>query len=304
MRRMAVALDLDVSQAVADSMNVRVEGQLTFNTLWRRLRAARAGLGIAFVPEDVADADIDAGRLVRVLMDWCVPFRPLCRVAVRGAEYPLRSWCVAARGIYALTTHTVWSVISVMTEITDKPDTLRPAVRRFVLEWGSLGERWGVNRSVSQIHALLYASKQPLAAEEIAEVLGIARSNVSNSLRELQSWNIIRSVPILGDRRTFYTAETDLWNLVTRIAAGRKARELDPATAALRECVEMSRDDESVDPVVELRLREMLDFVERLGRWYEQMITLKRSTIVALMKMGGGVARLLDRGGKRNQDPS
>jgi DNA-binding transcriptional LysR family regulator len=110
MRRMAVALDLDVSQAVADSMNVRVEGQLTFNTLWRRLRAARAGLGIAFVPEDVADADIDAGRLVRVLMDWCVPFRPLCRVAVRGAEYPLRSWCVAARGIYALTTHTVWSV--------------------------------------------------------------------------------------------------------------------------------------------------------------------------------------------------
>jgi biotin operon repressor len=88
----------------------------------------------------------------------------------------------------------------------------------------------GCNRSVSQIHALLYASKNPLAAEEIADLLGIARSNVSNSLRELQTWNIIRSVPIRGDRRTFYTAETDLWNLVSRIAAGRKARELDRKT--------------------------------------------------------------------------
>jgi DNA-binding transcriptional regulator GbsR (MarR family) len=191
-----------------------------------------------------------------------------------------------------------------MTEISDANDTLPEAVRRFVLEWGNLGERWGVNRSVSQIHALLYASKKPLAAEEIADVLGIARSNVSNSLRELQSWNIIRSVPVLGDRRTFYTAETDLWNLVSRIAAGRKARELDPAATALRECVEMTRDDKSVDPVVQLRLREMLDFVERLSRWYDQMIALPRSKIMALVRLGGGIARLLDRGGKRGRDSS
>lgn len=191
-----------------------------------------------------------------------------------------------------------------MTETTDTNDILPEAVRRFVLEWGNLGERWGVNRSVSQIHALLYASKKPLAAEEIADLLGIARSNVSNSLRELQSWNIIRSVPILGDRRTFYTAETDLWNLVSRIAAGRKARELDPATAALRECVEMTRDDDSVDPAVQLRLREMLDFVERLSRWYDQMIALPRSTITTLIKLGGGITRLLDRGSKRGRDLS
>jgi DNA-binding transcriptional regulator GbsR (MarR family) len=189
-----------------------------------------------------------------------------------------------------------------MTEITDTKNILPEAVRRFVLEWGNLGERWGVNRSVSQIHALLYASKEPMAAEEIAEVLEIARSNVSNSLRELQSWNIIRSVPVLGDRRTFYTAETDLWNLVSRIAAGRKARELDPAAAALRECVELTRDDKTVDPVVQLRLREMLDFVERLSRWYDQMIALPRSTMTTLMKLGGGIARLLDLGGKRSRD--
>jgi DNA-binding transcriptional regulator GbsR (MarR family) len=189
-----------------------------------------------------------------------------------------------------------------MTEITDQKEDIPETVRRFVLEWGNLGERWGVNRSVSQIHALLYASKHPLAAEDIADTLGIARSNVSNSLRELQTWNIIRSVPILGDRRTFYTAETDLWNLVSRIAAGRKARELDPAAAALRECVEMSRDDENVDPVVQLRLREMLEFIERISRWYDQMIALPRSTIATLMKLGGGIARLLDRGGKKNRD--
>src|SRR3984957_2891130 len=127
-----------------------------------------------------------------------------------------------------------------MTETTDTRDNVPEAVRRFVLGWGNLGGRWGVNRSVSQIHALLYASKHPLAAEDIAEALGIARPNVSNSLRELQTRNIIRSVPILGDRRTFYAAETDLWILVSRIAAGRKARELDPAAAALRECVELS----------------------------------------------------------------
>ena len=189
-----------------------------------------------------------------------------------------------------------------MTETTDTPDNVPEAVRRFVLEWGNLGERWGVNRSVSQIHALLYASKHPLAAEDIADTLGIARSNVSNSLRELQSWNIIRSVPILGDRRTFYAAETDLWILVSRIAAGSKARELDPAAGALRECVELSRDDKSVDPVVQLRLREMLDFVERISRWYDQMIALPRSTIATLMKLGGGITRLLDRGGRKNRD--
>ena len=185
-----------------------------------------------------------------------------------------------------------------MTEITDIKNGLPEAVRQFVLEWGNLGERWGVNRSVSQIHALLYASQRPLAAEDIAVTLGIARSNVSNSLRELSTWNLIRSVPVLGDRRTFYEAETDLWTLVSRIAAGRKARELDPAAAALRQCLDLARDDKKLDPAVQLRLRDMLDFVERTSRWYDQMIALPRSKIAMLMKMGGGIARLLDRGGR------
>jgi DNA-binding transcriptional regulator GbsR (MarR family) len=187
-----------------------------------------------------------------------------------------------------------------MTETTEFNDTIPDAVRQFILQWGNLGERWGVNRSVSQIHALLFASKRPLAAEDIADCLGIARSNVSNSIRELQSWNIIRSVPVLGDRRTFYEAETDLWTLVSRIAAGRKVRELDPAADALRQCVEKARKDKAVDPVVERRLSEMLEFVERTSRWYEQMIVLPRSKIATLMKLGGGVARLLDRTAHRS----
>src|SRR3954447_22469520 len=124
-----------------------------------------------------------------------------------------------------------------MTEITDQPKILPAPVERFVLHWGDMGSEWGVNRSVSQIHALLYLSERPLTAEEIAEPLGLARSNVSTSIKELLAWNLIRRVPIKGDRRDHFEAETDLWEIVTRIAAGRKERELDPAVAALQACM-------------------------------------------------------------------
>ena len=170
------------------------------------------------------------------------------------------------------------------------------SVRRFVAHWGSMGDHWGVNRSVSQVHALLYLSEKPLSAEEIAASLGMARSNVSTSLRELQSWELIRRAPILGDRRDFFEAETDIWAVVTRIAAGRKARELDPAAAALRDCLAAAAADRDVSEVAVGRLREMLDFVDRSSRWYEQMLALPRSQVAALMKMGGGIARFLGRG--------
>jgi DNA-binding transcriptional regulator GbsR (MarR family) len=182
-----------------------------------------------------------------------------------------------------------------VTEPTEEYATLPRPVEDFVLQWGSLGDRWGVNRSVSQIHALLYASERPLSSDEIAAALGLARSNVSNSLRELLAWGIIRSVPVRGDRRTYYEAETDPWTLVSRIAAGRKARELDPAAAALRQCLDAAQGDAAVSPVVERRLRAMLDFVERTSRWYEQMMQLPAADVAALMKLGNGIVRLLDR---------
>jgi DNA-binding transcriptional regulator GbsR (MarR family) len=182
-----------------------------------------------------------------------------------------------------------------MSEDSEQYSTLPGPVQDFVLQWGNLGDRWGVNRSVSQIHALLYASERPLSSEEIAAALGIARSNVSNSLRELLAWGIIRSISVRGDRRTYYEAETDPWTLVSRIAAGRKARELDPAAAALRQCLESARGDAAVSRVVERRLREMLEFVERTGRWYEQMMQLPAAQVGALMNLGGGIVRLLDK---------
>jgi DNA-binding transcriptional regulator GbsR (MarR family) len=102
-------------------------------------------------------------------------------------------------------------------------------------------------------------------------------------------------VPVLGDRRTFYEAETDLWTVVTRIAAGRKSRELDPAAVALRQCIEGAQGDRAVSPVVARRLNEMLGFIERTSRWYEQMSKLSRSQIATVLKLGGGIVRLLER---------
>src|SRR5262244_900089 len=186
-----------------------------------------------------------------------------------------------------------------MTEIKEKTTKLSAAVERFVLHWGDMGGQWGVNRSVSQIHALLYLSERPLTAEEIAEPLGLARSNVSTSIRELLAWNLIRRVPIKGDRRDHFEAETDLWEIVTRIAAGRKERELDPAVTALQACVRQAESDRSIHPVARQRLNEMLDFVETMDRWYAEMITVPKPKIAALIRLGARVVRLLSLGKSR-----
>src|SRR3954453_20612736 len=111
-----------------------------------------------------------------------------------------------------------------MTETSDPPKILPAPVERFVLHWGDMGSEWGVNRSVSQIHALLYLSERPLTADEIAERLGLARSNVSASIKELLAWSLIRRVPVRGDRRDHFEAETDIWEVAARIAARRKGR--------------------------------------------------------------------------------
>jgi DNA-binding transcriptional regulator GbsR (MarR family) len=188
-----------------------------------------------------------------------------------------------------------------MTETTDNQARLPEAVHRFVLHWGNMGDRWGVTRSVSQVHALLYLSERPLTADEIADKLNMARSNVSTSLRELTTWNLVRRVPVLGDRRDYFEAETDLWTMVQRIAAGRKSRELDPAATALRECVAAAERDPRISPEARRRLGEMLGFMERMGGWYEQMLALPKSQITALMKLGGGIVRLLDRGAAKRR---
>ncbi len=182
-----------------------------------------------------------------------------------------------------------------MSEITESPATtaLPEATRQFVLSWGEMGERWGMNRSVAQVHALLYASERALGAEEIAAALAMARSNVSTSLRELLAWRLIERVPVLGERREFFRAETDLWTMVQRIAAGRKARELDPAAGALRRCVAAADADPALTPEVRRRLAAMLEFVDRVGAWHDDVLGLDRAQLAALLRLGAGVARLL-----------
>src|SRR5687767_731583 len=119
--------------------------------------------------------------------------------------------------------------------------TLSDIQQKFILHWGEMGTRWGINRTVAQIHALLFLSPEPLHAEEIAETLGVARSNVSTSLRELQGWGIVRVVHQLGDRRDHFESLKDVWELFQVIADQRKRREIDPTMALLRECVEIGR---------------------------------------------------------------
>ena len=185
-----------------------------------------------------------------------------------------------------------------MTEISEKTAKLPGAVERFVLHWGDLGGQWGVNRSVSQIQALLYLSERPLTAEEIASKLGLARSNVSTSIRELMAWNLIRRVPVKGDRREHFEAETDLWEIAMRIAAVRKERELDPAIDALKACVADAERDSKLHPVAGRRLKDMLGFVETLDRWHAQMLTVPKPKLAALIRLGTRIVNLLPLGKK------
>lgn len=185
-----------------------------------------------------------------------------------------------------------------MTEIEKQMVALSPAVERFILHWGDLGGQWGVSRSVAQIHALLYLSERPLTAEDIADSLGIARSNVSTSIKELLGWRLIRRVPVMGDRRDHFEAEVDIWEMLTRIAQGRKEREIDPAAAALRACVAEADGDSRISPVALKRLHAMLEFVEVLDRWYTQMLRVPSATLLTLIKMGSKVVNLVNLGRK------
>ena len=191
-----------------------------------------------------------------------------------------------------------------MTEITEQDALLPPAIERFVLHWGEMGQVWGVNRSVAQIHALLYVSDAPKTAEDIARELGLARSNVSTSLKELTGWNLVRRVSQMGDRRDFFEAEADMFEMVRRIATGRKAREIDPTLALLRGCVSEAERDSRVSTKARGRLGEMLQFMEIVDRGFEEIMRLPAPTLLKLMKMGGALAKFVGsvgggRGGSR-----
>jgi len=188
-----------------------------------------------------------------------------------------------------------------MTEMRVRNAALPPAIERFVVHWGEMGTAWGVNRSVAQIHALLYVSDEPMTAEDIAERLAMARSNVSTSLRELLSWSLIRRVHVMGDRRDYYEAEADMFEMVRRIALGRKGREIEPALNVLRACVAEAKGDPRVSAAARRRLNAMLSFTETVDKSFNEIMALPAATLMTLLKMGGAVARLATRGKRQGR---
>jgi DNA-binding transcriptional regulator GbsR (MarR family) len=200
------------------------------------------------------------------------------------------------------------SVISVLTEIYDKPRlpaTMAGAAddselvratgalgARFVLHWGEMGARWGVNRTVSQVHALLFLRGRPMHAEELAALLQVARSNISTSLRELQNWDLVRVVHLAGDRRDHFETARDPWDLLRVIVTERKEREFDPTVAFLRQCVE-DRDFARLEVAAQKRLRETLSLMEALSTWADQMLSMDNALLKRLVKMGAKIQALL-----------
>lgn len=170
---------------------------------------------------------------------------------------------------------------------------LTPVMEKYILHWGEMGTRWGVNRTVSQIHALLYLSPKPLNAEEITETLSVARSNVSTSIKELQSWRLVKPVHMLGDRRDHFETMKDPWELFHIIMEGRKQRELDPTMSVLRECVLDAESDNETPEQVKARMKDVLQFMETLDTWHRQIKGLPRATLVKLIKLGAKVQKFI-----------
>ena len=179
--------------------------------------------------------------------------------------------------------------------MTDKTarNGMNPLQARFVVTWGEMGAKWGINRTVAQIHALLYLSPRPLHAEEIAATLGVARSNVSTSLRELQGWGIVRVVHLLGDRRDHFESLKDVWEMFRIIVDERKKREADPVLAMLREANVEAKKPGSADAYTRERLADMLQFFELMTTWCEQTRKLPTPAIVRMVKMSDKLGKLL-----------
>ncbi len=169
---------------------------------------------------------------------------------------------------------------------------LNPIAQRFVLHWGEMGSRWGVNRTVSQIHALLYLSGKPMPADEITETLDVARSNVSNSIKELLNWKLIQMVHVMGDRRDHFETSTDVWELFRTVVSERKEREFNPTVEVLRECMnspELSKEEAAVQQ----RIKDTLVLMESLSAWGDQMLKLDPATLMKVMKLGAKIQNLL-----------
>ncbi|WP_321843663.1 GbsR/MarR family transcriptional regulator [Paraburkholderia bannensis] len=171
---------------------------------------------------------------------------------------------------------------------------LTPTAEKFILHWGEMGSRWGVNRTVAQIHALLYLLGRPVAADEIAEALGVARSNVSNSLKELQSWRLAKVVHVMGDRRDHFETSTDIWELFKLIVEGRRQREIDPTLAMLRDTLD-GPEIANESRETEQRIRNTLQFLETMTTWSDEMLRMKPDTLMKTLGIGAKISKVVRR---------
>jgi len=163
--------------------------------------------------------------------------------------------------------------------------SLSEVEQKFILHWGEMGTRWGINRTVAQIHALLFLSERPLDAEELCEVLGVARSNVSNSLKELQNWGIVKVVHLQGDRRDHFESMKDVYEMFRVILAERKRREIDPTVLTLKACM-AEAEEEGMENYSKQRLKDLLGFFETTTDFYQQANRLPTKAVVKAIKMG------------------
>ncbi|MBS76845.1 MarR family transcriptional regulator [Variovorax sp.] len=164
--------------------------------------------------------------------------------------------------------------------------------RKFVLHWGEMGSMWGVNRTVSQIHALLFVHGKPIHAEELSDTLGVARSNVSNSLKELQAWNLVRVTHMLGDRRDYFETSVDVWELFRTVVRERKEREFDPTIRMLREIV-ASPDFQRESADAQDRIRSTMDLMAKLATWADEMLRLSPGTLDKVLTLGASVQKFV-----------
>lgn len=173
---------------------------------------------------------------------------------------------------------------------------LSPVMKKFILHWGEMGTRWGINRTVAQIHALLFLSARPLHADDIVEALDVARSNVSNCLKELQGWGIVRRVHVLGDKRDHFESMKEVWELFRVVLDERKKREIDPTLAVLRECIADAEKDPRTNEHTEQRLKDLTAFFETTTAWYEQLRLWPMSAVTRFVRLGDKARKLLGLG--------
>ena len=173
---------------------------------------------------------------------------------------------------------------------------LSPIDQKFVLHWGEMGTRWGINRTVAQVHALLFLSPKPLHAEEIANTLTVARSNVSNSLRELQGWGIVRIAHVLGDRRDHFESVKDVWEIFRIVAEERKRREIDPTLRVLQECVSELKRAGAGSAYTRQRLEEMLEFLTTSSGLFEELVHMPAGTLKGMARVRGKLKSLFGAG--------